>query len=194
MGFNNTASRRIDLSFQTFHRVAEAIGVAVPPVGPVPAITPSPALSLTNQVKNSIATRKVAFLIGQGFNGDQVTALAAFLKASGAIPCFVAPHLGNITSAEGSRVKAQFTFFNSKSLQFDAVIVPGGQSVQKLGKNGNVLTFIAETYKHCKPIIALTEAVIILESFNFPGLRLAKSGMTWLWTRVSSQSLHTRLL
>jgi catalase len=53
----------------------------------------------------------------------------------------------------------------SPSVVYDAVAVPGGEdAVQKLGNLGHALEFIKDSYRHCKPILAIGAGATLLDS------------------------------
>jgi catalase len=120
----------------------------------------SPALSLDNQPRTSIATRKIAMLVADGFDGAAAEEVRAALVAHGAIVEVIAPVLGTIASQSGAPVEADKTFKTGASVFYDALFVPGGQrSVASLERNGDAVHFLQEAYKHGKAIAAIGEAV-----------------------------------
>jgi catalase len=154
--------------------VSIGIGVAVP-TGPVEVppgtsapglrgdnggIQASPALSLENQPRTSIATRKVAMLVADGFDGETAAIVRKALVDRGAIVEVIAPVLGTIAAHGGAALEADKTYKTAASVFYDAVFVPGGElSVAALESNGDAVHFVQEAYKHCKAIAAVGEAV-----------------------------------
>jgi catalase len=128
----------------------------------------SQALSMVenpNFPKDSIKTRKVAFLIADGFFDDAVTAMKMALATAGAKVCTVAPRLGLLTGENGEVTNANFSLLTGSSVLFDAVYVPGGQaSVASLLAQPESAEFINEAYKHCKTIAATAEGIELLRS------------------------------
>ncbi|MFP9119060.1 catalase [Flavobacterium sp. RNTU_13] len=115
---------------------------------------PSNALSMIKNptTTDSIETRQVAFLCGEGFSEKSVNALKKALEAKGAAAKIVGPHAGTIKSDSGTEIKVDFAFFSSSSVLFDAVYVPTSQSNAALSANDNVIEFINDAYRHCKVI------------------------------------------
>lgn len=115
---------------------------------------PSDALSMIKNptTTNSIETRQVAFLCGEGVSEKSVNALKKALGAKGAEAKIIGPHAGNITGDAGISIKVDFAFFSSSSVLFDAVYVPNSQSNAALAENDNVIEFINDAYRHCKVI------------------------------------------
>ncbi|RKN05673.1 catalase [Streptomyces radicis] len=163
-------------------RVAEGIGVP-PPKEPAVANhgRTSPALSLANSPTGSIATRRVAILAADGVDAAHVEALRDALAGGGAIPEVLAARDGEVRSAEGPSgtepVTVDRAMSTMASVLYDAVCVPGGvESVRALGDDGSARHYVAEAFKHGKPIAALGEGVELLRALALPGVRLATEG------------------
>jgi catalase len=123
----------------------------------------SPALSQINNPnfpKDTIKTRKIAVLLADGFDDHAVAEMNQALFTAGAAPKSVAPRLGVVTGANGSELKADFSFITGSSVLFDGVFVPGGaSSIDALNAEPEAREFIRESYKHCKAIAANGEGV-----------------------------------
>jgi catalase len=121
-------------------------------------IEPSPALRMIdnpNFAVKSIKTRKIAFLVADGFNDMAVSEMTMSLMKAGASAMTVAPRLGVLTGAEGDALNADCSFLTAASVLFDAVYVPDGEaSVAALQAVPEALTFLNEAYNHCKTIAA----------------------------------------
>ena len=113
----------------------------------------SKALSLENTLKNSIATRKVAAIVMEGFNDDELASVKAALTAQGAQVEIISQYLTPIDSANGKPIVPDKNYVSVSSVLYDAVYIPGGEeSVENMIDQGYVVNFITEAYKHCKPI------------------------------------------
>ncbi len=123
----------------------------------------SPTLSMLNNPNfpnDTIETRKIAFLIADGFDNAAVADTKKALMTAGALAMTVAPRLGVLVGANGEECKADFSFLTASSVLFDAVYVPGGeQSVAALKTEPNALEFVAEAFKHCKAVAATGDGV-----------------------------------
>ncbi len=126
--------------------------------------TPSDALSMLKNptVSDTIESRKVAFLCGDGVNEASLNTLKDELTAKGAMAKIIGPHAGAIKGSEGTPIKTDFTFYNSSSVLFDAVYVPSATGIAALEANDNVIEFINDAYRHCKVIGADKEAQKLL--------------------------------
>jgi catalase len=156
-------------------RVAAQIGLAAPKPAKVDGplrrrngksarIESSPALSIiANAGEGSAKGRKVAILVADGVDGAAVAAMKAALKKAGVTALVLAEHLGTVASADGEPLAVDHTIVTMPSIAFDAVYVPGGpESAAALAASGEAVHFIAETYKHVKPIAAAADGVDLL--------------------------------
>jgi catalase len=148
--------------------VASDIGVAPPPETPKAknprlGIEASPALSIGLMPKTSIATRRIAVLVADGFSGAELKVVRDRLEPEGAVVELVAPRLGLIKSAEGGDVEVQQNYLTAASVFYDAVFIPGGRaSVGTMLLQGYAAGFIREAYHHAKPIGASSEGIEVL--------------------------------
>ncbi|MEK6373252.1 MAG: catalase [Acidobacteriota bacterium] len=133
------------------------------PVGRSPK--PSPALSMANTVKNTVATRKIAILAADGADTGSLKQVKNALERSGAAAKVVAPRLGTLEGADGDQLLIDFSLLTASSVLFDAVYVPGGAaSVAALAAERDAIEFVTEAYRHCKPIAATSEGVDLLRA------------------------------
>ncbi len=125
----------------------------------------SAALSMANMKKDSIQTRQIAVLAGDGVEEGALDAMVKALKGKGAVVKIVAPHLGNITGDKGGKFEVSESLRTTASVLFDAVYVPGGvQSIKALKAEPDAIHFIDEAYKHCKPIAVEHEGFDLLKA------------------------------
>jgi catalase len=139
-------------------------------------ITAAPTLSLENQPKPGIATRKIAMLVADGFDGATAETVRAALVKRGAIVEVIAPVLGPATPDAGSPLEADKTYQTAASIFYDAVFVPGGAaSAAALRQIGNAVHFLREAFKHHKAIAATGDAVDLLAHADLGAAMLAGS-------------------
>ncbi len=125
----------------------------------------SPALSMANTIKNTIKTRKIAVLAGNGVDEASFNAMKKALVGAGAIVAVVAPHGGVIKGLGGSEICVEHSLLNAASVLFDAVYIPGGpKSVAALLANAKTIHFVNEMYRHCKAIAATGEGVKLIHA------------------------------
>jgi catalase len=142
---------------------------------PAPArdVPLSPALSMSSQRTDNVATRRVAVLVADGYDPADLAVLRGALEEHGAKLKFVAPQLGHIPST-GDAVEADFSFRTGDSVLFDAIYIPGGRkSVDALKRRGDVHAFIRDGWRHCKALGASGEAAELLA--GLPGVRSGKA-------------------
>jgi catalase len=125
----------------------------------------SPALSMMNTVKDTIKTRKIAFLAGDGVDEASLIAMKNALTGKGALVNVVAPHGGTIKGSKGARIPVDHSVLNAASVLFDAVYIPGGaKSVAAIQADAKSIHFVNEMYKHCKAIAATGEGVELIRA------------------------------
>lgn len=128
---------------------------------------------------DTIATRKVAILLADGFDHDQFMVVKQALTDGGAYPKVVAKFKGMLTSADGQEVEADMSHVTTASVVFDAVFVPGGQeSIAAQMEQGDALHFVQEAFKHGKPVGATGEGVELLREVRLPGIVLSDGATT----------------
>ncbi len=128
----------------------------------------SPALRIIDNPgfpSETIKTRKIAFLVADGFDDAALLDMKQTLMTAGAAVVTVAPRLGTLTGINGTVVKADFSFLTGASVLFDAFYVPEGEaSVNALKADPEAPNFLKEAYKHCKTIAASGAGVELLAS------------------------------
>ncbi|PQA59723.1 catalase [Siphonobacter curvatus] len=132
------------------------------------SLTSSEALSMANTIKDSIQTRKVAFLAADGVDEESLQIVKSKLEAEGAVVEVIAPRLNFILSADNTEIPVDHSFLTAASVLYDAVYVPGGtNSVAAVEAEADAVHFLNEAFKHCKPIAAHASALQVLESTYF---------------------------
>ena len=129
----------------------------------------SDALSMANTVKDSIKTRKIAFLVADGFDANDVKTMKNAIEKQGGMAKIVALKSKSVASADGSEMKVDYALRTVASVLFDAVYVPGGaQSVDTLLTEADAYEFVNEAFRHCKAIAA-TGAGVKFVNTTFAG-------------------------
>ena len=151
--------------------VAHNLGFEVP--APQPAlvdisgksIEPSPPLSLLSRPgEKGIQARRVALLVGEGCDGVAARLIYGILLDEGAVPRFVGTRLGRITVSDGSPLEVDISIEAGPSCLYDAVIIPGDGEESSLIHNGQALEFLRDQFRHCKPILAIGAANVLLST------------------------------
>jgi catalase len=134
-------------------------------------VEPSPALSMANTVKDTIATRRVAILAADGADMESIRLVREALMAGRASPAIVAPHLGMLTGSNREAALIDFSLLTASSVLFDAVYVAGGAgSAATLGEDRDAIEFVTDAFRHCKAIGATGEGARLLRAI--PGALL----------------------
>ena len=165
-------SSLVNVSPELAAKVAEGLGIAVPPAMPkamskdvVPEVEVSPALSLMHLPGDGgIRTRRIAMLVAQGSNIASIDACRAGLKDAGAVPLLIAPHLGTYKAGGKGTFEADASMENSAPVVFDALIViDGDEAVGALEKIGNTMEFVKDQYRHGKTMMMIGAARRLLD-------------------------------
>ncbi|WP_375539153.1 catalase [Actinomadura sp. J1-007] len=141
-------------------RVAEGIGTSPPTQTAANHGRSSPALSQEGQPQ-SVATRKIAVLVGDRTDAAALRPVLQALRDEGAICDVAAPHEGTAASFP---VDKQISA--ASSVLYDAVLLAGGQ---ELTADGYAVQFVREAFKHGKAIGSLPGSEPLLDAANLPG-------------------------
>jgi catalase len=159
-------------------RLGKPAADARKPMGsPAKKVAKSPALSLDQQPRDTIATRKVAILVAAGVRAADIDQVRGALQAAGAVVETVGPILGPVRSAEGRPIDVVKTLATASSVLYDATFVPGGASVETLLERIESVRWLAEAYAHGKALAASNEGITLFERAQLPGTqRQGRSG------------------
>lgn len=103
-------------------------------------------------VTPTIESRKIAIVCADGVDGEVVKKLKIALIKQKAKGFVIAPYLGKVKTKDGGELPVDFSFLTSSSVLFDAVYIPGGESLNELSMDSDVMDFITEAFRHCKII------------------------------------------
>ena len=124
----------------------------------------SEALSQSNTRFDSIATRKIAVLVADGFNMKDFEKMEKALTKEGAMVKLVAPRGGMVKCSENMEHEVDASFSTTESVLYDALYIPGGEkSIKSLKKEAKVIKFINEAFKHCKAIAVDNEGEQLID-------------------------------
>lgn len=128
----------------------------------------SEALSMANTVKDSIKTRKIAFLVADGVDSAGLNAMKKAIEAAGGAVEIIAPTLAAVTAENGTELSPAKSLLTTASVFYDAVYVPGGSnSVGTLAAEPDALHFLNEAFKHCKVIGGDLDAQQVIDETYF---------------------------
>lgn len=181
------------VSMELARRVAAGIGVQVPEnfeqestahyeenaaskaISKGKSVTDSPAVSMERSDKvESAASRRVAILISDGFDCNELTQVKQALTDAGAHVKIISKYLGTCKASNGMEVEVDMNHVTSGSVMFDAIYIPDGRtSIEAMLKEGDALHFVSEAFKHCKPIATSGEGIRLLERAFVLGVNFA---------------------
>jgi catalase len=183
--YNRMSQRLADIDLPLAQAVAELVGGEVPQTAGRPNHgKTSKGLSQTEFAPKTptIATRRVAIIIADGYDAVAYQGMVTALKAAGALPFTIAPKRSPIFAAgeskdSGKGVKPDHHLEGMRSTMFDSIFVPGGaDSVATLRKNGRALHWVREAFAHLKAIGAVGEAVdLIRDATELKGMEFSTS-------------------
>lgn len=144
-----------------------AVPQSYQPVKKEGPLAKSAALSMADNVAESIRTRKIAILAADGVDEADLTTVKEALIAEGAIAEVVAPR-GIVITSKDNTVIADKTLLTTASVLYDAVYVPGGvNAVATLEAEPDAIHFLNEAFNHRKAIAASGDAIQVLETTYF---------------------------
>ena len=107
-------------------RVATGLGMPALPAAPpttvkVQQFEPSPALQIIGKMKDTLEGRAVGVLVSDGSDRAAIDALTDAIKKAGASHKIIAPHIGEVTLSDKSKLKVDGQLAGTPSVMFDAV-------------------------------------------------------------------------
>ena len=151
-------------------RVADGIGMDVPAASPAKVapkdMEPSPALRIIAgpQQKDTIEGRSIGILIADGSDAEAVDALTSEIGDAGGRAVLIAPKVGGVTMADGSKLKADAQLAGYPSVFCDAVALAlSAEGCAALVKEAAAVQFVMDAFGHCKAIGHTPEAQPLLD-------------------------------
>lgn len=147
----------------------ENLGGEQEPKTVTPSVEFSQALSMINNptVTPTIASRKVAIVCADGVDEQAVLNIKMALVKEGAKGFVIAPYQGNVKTDKGEEIAVDFSFLTCSSVLFDAIYIPGGQGLNELSQDADVMDFLNDAYRHCKVIGAHVDGIELLSGTAF---------------------------
>jgi catalase len=143
-------------------KVADGLGL---PELPKPAqaarptiadLPPSDALSIVRNGPQSFKGRKLGILLSDGADAALFKAIVKAVDDAGAVWEVVAPKIGGVTLADGTRVAARQKIDGGPSVLFDAVaVIVSDEGAAMLQGDAVTQDFVRDAFGHCK-FIGLT--------------------------------------
>ena len=134
------------------------------PINVKQAVDKSAALSMEGTIKNTIKTRKVAFLVANGVMDESLNNMKKALLDNGATVKLISLKQGKITTEQGKQIPVDGSFLTDSSVCYDAIFIPDGKkNITALMGEPNSIYFVNEAYKHCKAIATGADSVAFLK-------------------------------
>ena len=109
--------------------------------------------------------RKVAMLLADKFQDEEATEPKQFLEKHGVTVEVVGLQKGEVTGKNGrARIRVDRTIDEVTPAEYDAVIIPGGSSPERLRINEDVLRFVQLFWETGKPVAAICHGPQVLIS------------------------------
>ncbi|MDG3010766.1 catalase [Rhodococcus sp. D2-41] len=155
-------------------RVAAGLGLPAPKSDGPATEERSPALSQIRGEACPVQTRKVAVLAADGVDAETVRGVITLLHDRGVVTEILGPHEGELEATDGAALDVDRAIDTMASVLYDAVLVAGGAgSTETLQSDGYATHFVAEAYRHLKPIAALGEGTELLAHAGLPAVDTA---------------------
>lgn len=149
--------------------VADKLGLDALPqpadasVQPRNDLPPSPALSIIENGPSSFAGRKVGVLVSNGCDAALLQRLEEALTREGTMMEVIAPKVGGVDAADGTRIVAKHMIDGAPSVLFDAVaVLLSPEGADRLVGEATARDFVADAFAHCKFIAFTPEALPLL--------------------------------
>ncbi|KAK0639782.1 catalase-like domain-containing protein [Cercophora newfieldiana] len=130
-------------------------------------------------MKMSIASRRIAILIADGYDPVAFSAAYGAISAGLAIPLVIGTKRSKIVAADGTTsIQPHHHLEGFRSVMVDALFIPGGEkSIATLSKSGRAQHWIREAFGHLKAIGATGEGVdFVHNTIALPRVTVSASG------------------
>ncbi len=176
--FDETIRRRVvgevlaHIDQELAESVAEGLGLPAPePVADLPEPEPSPALS---QIRGPFPLdgRQVGIIADDDTDAKALDALIEGIDEAGMVPLVIAAHAGRL-GADGDGPTVQRTTYNTRSIEFDAVIAAADVDAPEIA------VLLGEAFRHLKAIAAFGDGRELVKRHidaDAPGIVLAADG------------------
>ena len=182
--YERIVERLCDIDIELAQSVAEKAGAPTPQKQTRPNHgKKAKGLSMTefNALEPTIASRRIAILVGDGYDPVAFTGVYTALKAAKAFPYVIGPKRqtvlaeGESKSAKG--IQPDHHFEGMRSTMFDSVFIPGGSHIETLCKQGRVVHWVREAFGHLKAIGATGEAIKLVKiACEVEGMKFSSQG------------------
>jgi catalase len=153
--------------------VAKALGMQgesenlTPAVPPKEDVAASPALSLLKKAPETLHGKRVGLLVTNGTDDASLAALQNAIEEAGGVPKLIAPTIGGITTAAGTRLEVAHALSSAPSVLFDAIaLLPSQEGALALLWEAAAVDFARDAFGHLKAIGYNAAAAPLLDKAN----------------------------
>ena len=120
---------------------------------PVKEMAPSPALQIIGKMKDTLMGRAIGILIADGSDGAVIETIKKAALAAGATVKIIAPKVGGVKLAAGSKLAADGQLPGTPSVLFDAVaVILSDEGAKALSMESAAIDFVLDAFGHLKAI------------------------------------------
>ena len=127
---------------------------------------PNSRATVSGPARPSASDESLDDLVADGVDNAALDALRERLISGEAVPRLVGMRLGSVHTTADAR-EVDTTVEATPSVLYDAVVLPPGVS-RALASDGRVVEFLKDQYRHCKPLLVLGDARLLLEKTGIP--------------------------
>ena len=132
---------------------------------PIADLPTSDKLSILKNPPATFEGRKLGILATDGIDGALLAALMTAAEDAGGMAQLIAPKVGGITTADGTKVAARHQIEGAPSVLFDAVaVLVTAVTAKELTQSHAAKSFVADAFAHAKYIGFSTEAEALLDA------------------------------
>ena len=179
--YERLCERLTEIDLSLAQAVAEKVGAPIPQKQTKP--NPGHKAKHISQLefmpeKPTIATRRIAILIADGYDSVSYEHVKSTVAKAGASPFTIAPKRQSVQSSDGkSKAQPDHQFNGARSTLFDAVFVPDGSHVEALRANGLARHYVRESFGHNKAVGGIGKGCLLVEDAisETKGVTIAKA-------------------
>ena len=129
-------------------------------------VKPSKKLTMEAFAPKDIKAKKIAVLVHDQVNGDQVKAIQKWAESESAVAEVLTPTPAPVKDLKKAEVASDGMQKAEPSIAYDAVIIVDGDNLDAVKADGVTKHYLQEAYKHLKPIIFLGDKSELIDRLD----------------------------